>query len=272
VNQEPAPPPPPDFRPSGLSGSETIWVRALNLMRKHPGPAFLPLLVTQLPFAVITAGVFFYLFYDLYPDAEFDSFNWLSEAPNGLRLTMVLLGAAQSLFSLVGAAATMVAVSGVLRDKPIGLAQSLDPAFTRMGGLLVFGLLFNFLLLASIVGFFVLLYFVIRFGVVIQAYVLDEKGVSGAFGESWRLMRGRMFKFMGLVLTAIPLGLIILLGTSFLFALVAAPFGSEPSRTTELAFQSFALFVVIAAFVPVGAYLATSTTMFYLSAREESHA
>jgi hypothetical protein len=196
--------------------------------------------------------------------------NWLGDAPGGLRLTMALLGAGQSLFSLVGAAGTMVAVEALSKGKPLGLAQSLDPAFTRMGGLLVFGAVFNVLILVSFIGLIVFLYFIARWGLAIQAHVLDGRSILGSFGLSWRLMRGRMMRFLALLLTAIPLALLLLLGTSFLFGVIASPFGTEPSRTTELLFQSIALFVVILTFIPVAAYLATSTTLFYLSARDES--
>jgi hypothetical protein len=261
------------MRPAGEQAeTETIWLRALNLIRKNPRSTMLPLLITQMPFALGMAATFFWLFYNVYPDAEFDSFNWLADAPGGIRITMAMLGAAVTLFAVVGAAATMVVVAGLQGQAPVRLPQALDPAFTRMGGLLVFSLFFNVLFLASFAGLFVLLYFVIRFGVVVQAYILGQNTISGAFGESWRLLRGRMFKFMSLLLTAIPLGIVVLLGTSFAFGLIAAPFGSEPGRTTELVFQSVAMFILVASFVPIGAYIATSTTMFYLSARDDAHA
>jgi hypothetical protein len=256
-------------KPSGL---DATWLRTLNLMRKHPSRTLLPLVVTQLPFAVATAVAFFYLFYKAYPTAEFETFDWLSEAPGGLRLTMFLLGGAQSLFSLVGGAATMIAVDALHRSKPLTLAQALDPAFTRMGGLLLLGVLLNALLIATFIGLIVFVYFIVRLGVMLQTYVLEQRSVAGAFTESWRLMRGRMFKFLAVLITAVPFAVGFLFVTSLVFGIVAAPFDSDSSRTAALAVQSAALFVVIASLIPVAAYLATSTTIFYLSAREAADA
>ena len=252
--------------------TDSTWLQAFNLVRKHPSTTLLPMLVTQLPFAIATAGTFFYLFYEAYPSANYTSFRDFSESPNGVRLTILLLAAAQALFSMVGGAATVVAVDALLREKSISLAQALDPAFTRMGGLLVFAVFFNVLVVASAVGFFVLIYFVIRFGTVLQAYMLDGKGITGAFGQGWRQMRGRMFRFMGLLLTAVPLGVILFLVVGFALALVAAPFGSNPSRTEDLALQCVGVFFGGLIIVPLGAFLATSTTIFYLSSREDSRA
>lgn len=241
-------------------------------MWRHPARLLLPLTVTQLPFAIGTAVVFFYLFYSAYPEAEFSTFDWLSDAPNGIRLTIVMLGAAQTLFSLVGGAATMVAVASTARGTPTGLAASLDPAFTRMGGLLLFGLLFNVLLFATFVGVVLLLYFIVRWGLALQPYILEGRGFTASLGDSWRMLRGRMLAFFALLLTAIPFGLAFLLGLSLIFSLIAAPFGADPTRTQDLALQSVALFIVGLTFIPFGAYLATSTTLFYLSARDASHA
>lgn len=257
--------PPPAWRDGDDSAT---WVRALRLIWRHPRRLILPLVVTQLPFAVITACTFFYLFYSTYPEAEFTTFDWLAKAPNGIRLTIVMLGAAQTLFSLVGAAATMVAVAALHRGEAVSLPASLDPAFTRMGGLLLFGLLFNALLFATFVGVVLLVYFIVRWGLAIQPYVLEGKGFGASLGESWRALRGRMLAFFALLLTAIPFGMAFLIGFSLLFSIVAAPFGSEPGRTTDLVLQSLALFVVGLTFIPFGAYVATSTTLFYLSAKE----
>ena len=272
MNEEGAPPPALPPYQSRRDDDAALWLRTINLMRKNPRATLLPLAVTQAPFALATAAVFFYLFYGPYPNAQFDTLNWLVEAPGGLRLTMALLAAGQSLFTLVGAAATMVAVDALSKGKPLGLPQALDPAFSRMGGLLVFGIVFSLLVLVSAIGLIVFLYFVARWGLAIQAHVLDGKSIPGAFGSSWRLMRGRMMSFLALLLTAIPLGLLLLFGSSFIFEAIASPFGTNPTRTTELLFRSLAMFVLILTFIPVAAYLATSTTLFHLSARETSDA
>ncbi len=246
------------------------WLTALRVMRQNPAATLLPIAVTQLPFAILTSVVFFYLFHNQYPDAEFTSWDWLNTAPNGLRLTMVLVGAAQSLFSLVGAAATMVSVHGLLRGQPVKLSAALDPAFTRMGGLLLLGAFFYGLLLVSAIGIIIVLYFLVRFGLAIQTFIIEGKSVSQSLGRSWRLLRGRMLSFFGVAVTAIPFGLLLLVATSVVLAIAVLPFGTDPGRTTDLIFQSIAILIVGIMLVPIGAYLATATTLFYLSAKEQT--
>lgn len=270
MNEEAGIPGPPQFEP--VKKPDATWLRALGIMRRNPRATLLPMAAMQIPFAILTAVVFFYLFNNQYPDAAFDSFNWLSEAPNGIRLTMVLVGAAQSLFSLVGAAATMVAVKSVIEGKPIGLAESLDPAFTRMGGLLLIGAIFYGLLLACLIGIIVLLYFIVRFGAAIHVYVLEGNTVAGSFRGSWNLLRGRMFAFIGVLLTAVPFALVILVVATLVLSVLVAPFGADPGRSTELVLQSGAIFAVGVLLVPIGAYVSISTTIFYLNAKEKSDA
>ena len=262
MNEQPPLVLPPPKRP------DATWLRALGVMRAHPRETLLPIAVTQLPFAVITAVVFFYLFNSRYPDAKFDSFDWINTAPNGIRLTMVIVGAAQALFSLVGGGATMVSVAGIMRDKPVSLANALDPAFTRMGGLLLIGAIFYGIILISAIGIIVMLYFLIRWGLALQVHLLEEKPLIGSLSESWRILRGRMWSFFALLLTAIPFALILLIGLSILMAIAVAPFGTDPGRDVDLIYQSVAIFAVGVALIPVAAFLATSTTLFYLSAKE----
>lgn len=249
---------------------DATWLRALGIMRRNPRETLFPIAVTQLPFAVITAVVFYYLFNSRYPEAKFDTFDWINTAPNGIRLTMVIVGAAQSLFSLVGAGGTMVSVAALLRGKPISLANSLDPAFTRMGGLLLLGAIFWGVLLVTMIGVIVMVYFLVRWGLALQAYMLEGKSIGGSLGESWRLLRGRMLSFFALLLATIPFALALLIGISLLMAIAVAPFGADPGRDVDLIYQSVAIFAVGVALVPIGAYLATTTTLFYLSAKEST--
>ena len=191
MNEEASPPPAPVIRP--VKKPDAVWLQALGIMRRNPRETLFPSAVTQLPFAVLTAVVFFYLFNNRYPDAKFDTFDWINTAPNGIRLTMVIVGAAQSLFSLVGAGGTMVSVAGLLRGKPVSLANALDPAFTRMGGLLLIGAVFYGIVLVTAIGVVVMVYFLVRWGLALQVYMLEGKSIGQSFGESWRVLRGRMW-------------------------------------------------------------------------------
>lgn len=266
MNEEASPPPAPVIEP--VKKPDATWLRALGVMRRNPRETLFPIAVTQLPFAVITAVVFYYLFSSRYPDAKFDTFDWINTAPNGVRLTMVIVGAAQSLFSLVGAGGTMVSVAALIRGKPISLANALDPAFTRMGGLLLIGALFYGIVVVSAIGIVVMLYFLVRWGLALQVYMLEGKSIGGSLAESWRMLRGRMWAFFALLLATIPFALALLIGVSVVMAIAFAPFGAEPGRSLDLVFQSIAIFAVGVTLVPAGAYLATTTTLFYLSAKE----
>ncbi len=233
----------------------------------------LPLMVTQVPLAALYALSYFLLFHQAFPDAKYDSINPFADAPNGLIFGLLITNAVYSLFTLVGIAATIVAVRGVLQGKTFKLAEALDPAFTRMGGLLILGILFNVLLGVTVVGIIVAVYFIVRFALGFHAYILDGAGAWAALGQSWRLLRGRMLRFTGLLLTTIPVLLGAMVAGSLVVAILFAPFASDdPGRTAGLLLNSVAFLVFGLMAVPIGAYLAAATTIFYISAREESHA
>ena len=259
---------PPAVQP--LKKPDSTWLQAVGLMRRNPRATLLPIAVTQMPFAVITAVVFFYLFNNQYPTAEFKTLDALAQGPDGVRLTVLLLGAAQTLFGLVGAAATAVAVDRLVKGQTPRLVESLDPAFTRMGGLFALGTVFFLLLLGTLAGIIVLLYFLVRFGLALHAYTLEERTISGAFGRSWRLMKGRMLRFIGLLLTVPAVGLLVVIVSSIALAIIALPFGTEPSRNADLAIFCLSALVGGIMAVPMYAYLATITTLFYHSAREQT--
>ena len=164
----------------------------------------------------------------------------------------------------------MVSVAALLRGKPISLANALDPAFTRMGGLLLIGAIFYGVILITAFGIVVMVYFLVRWGLALQVYMLEGKSIGGSLGESWRMLRGRMWSFFALLLTTIPFAMALLVAISVVMAIAVAPFGAEPSRGVDLIFQSAAIFAVGVALVPIGAFLATTTTMFYLSGTESN--
>jgi len=262
--EEPTVPAPPIKTKSGPT-----WRQAIRLVRANKRATMLPLAVIQMPLGIIGAPIYFYLYHNAFPDSDFESFNRFENSPSELILSLILMTAVYLLFSLVGAAATIVAVKGIIDGKPKRLAEALDPAFTRMGGLLVLGAFFYFMFLATATGIVVVLYLIIRWGLAVHAHVLEETTVSGSLGKSWRLLRGRMVRFTGVLLTAVPIALILFFAASLLFAIALAPFSVDPGRTTNLVAQSLGILVFGIVAVPTGAYLATATTIFYLAAKEE---
>jgi hypothetical protein len=141
-----------------------------------------------------------------------------------------------------------------------------------MGGLLVLGAIFYGLLLGTAAGVILLPYFIIRWGLAVHAHILDGAGIGRSLGTSWRLLRGRMLRFTGLLLTGIPVSLACFTVATIVFSIALAPFGADPGRTTTLAAQSAGFLVAAAVAIPTLAYLAAATTLFYLSAQEESRA
>ena len=270
MNEEPAT---PVVEPAAFKGKpDPTWLRGLAVIWRNRRATMLPIAVTQLPLAILTAAVYFYLFYEAYPTAKFDSLTEIAKGPDGMRLTVFLLVGVQSLFALIGAAATIVSVDAITKSREIRLVDALDPAFSRMGGLLAFGVMFYALVLASFAGLIVLLYFVVRFALSLQSYVLESNSPAAAIGRSWRLMKGRMLSFTGLLLAAVAFAAGLLIAFTLVLSLVAAPFGTDPSRTHELVIFSIGIVMSGVIVIPVYAHLATSTTLFYLTAKEQSGA
>ena len=171
-----APPPAAEIPPTlpsaqsrrGFSGGRTTSFGATQ------GDA-LPLLVTQTPLAIAAAAAYFVLFFHVYNDVAFDSFE-PSVSPDGLKLSLFVANAVYLLFTAVGLSATITAVHGVLAGRPPGLAAALDPSFTRMGGLLALGIIFQLLFALTVAGVFLLLYVVFRFGLTFHVYMLENLG------------------------------------------------------------------------------------------------
>jgi len=249
------------------------WRRAFSVMKAYPEETMLPLLVTQGPLAVLNAVVYFVLYQHAYPQAKYDTLNPIGEAPPTLVLWLVLTNAVYSLFTLVGAAATMVSVRAALAEKPLSLSKALDPAFTRMGGLLVLGVLFNVMLGVTLVGIIVVLYLVIRFGLAFHVYILGDAHAMAALGRSWQLLRGRMLRFVGVLISATPVIAGVVLAGSLAMGIALAPFVSDDlGRTATISLNAVAFLVFGLLAVPIGAYVSGLTTIFYLDITEEAHA
>jgi len=228
----------------------------------------LPLLVTQIPLSMAGAAAYLVLFVRVYPDAPYDSFQSVRELPPALLFWLAVVQGIYWLFTLVGLAGTMVAVAGVQAGKTPGLAASLDPAFSRMGGLLGLGVLFYVMLSVTAIGAVVVIYPIVRLGLAFHAYVLGGVRPWKAVRESWSLLRGRFLRFTGLLLVTVLLMAGVLLAAVAALALVAAPFvPQDPGRSTELALTVVVLILGGIVAVPLGAYFTTATTLFYLKAR-----
>jgi hypothetical protein len=81
-----------------------------------------------------------------------------------------------------------------------------------------------------------------------------------------------MLRFLGLLLTVIPLALAIFTAGALVVAIAMAPFSADPGRTASLVVQSLSAILLGVVAIPTGAYFAAVTTIFYLSAKEQSRA
>jgi hypothetical protein len=256
--------------PADLELEGRTWRQAYRLLSAHRRPLLMPLAVTQLPATIIAAAAYFVLLWQAFPEVEFSGFPQLAEEPRNYVLSLLVIIGAWWLFALVGIAGTIVATEALSDGEILPLSKALDPGFTRLGGLLAIGAGFLTLFIATAIGLFVLLYVIWRFGLALQQYLLGGSGVYGAFGRSWLLLRGRMLRFAGMLISLVPLSAVMLAAGLLVAGLALLPLAPmEATRTTELAAASIAAMVIGIFAVPVSAYVAVATTLFYLNVRAE---
>ncbi len=263
----PAPEPAPAPKP------KRTWRQAFDLVWNNKKATMLPLVVTQVPSGVALGAVYLYLHLGPYSEANVSVGGLIAtDAPSALLLWMLIATAVHSLFAFIGGTAAVVSAKSVIDRKPARLSQALDPAFTRMGGVLILCVVFNVLFAATSVGVILLIYFLVRWGLAFHAFILDGASPLGSLGQSWGLLRGRMLRFTGVLLSTIP----VILGVLFVFlvvlVIITAPIGAEPGRDATVALNAIVLGSAAMFGVPITAYLAAATTLFYLSVKEESRA
>lgn len=258
----PAPPRPP-----------RLFRQAYNVLRAEPRATLVPLLVTQTPLAIGAAAAYFVLFFHVYGDVAFDSFEPLRSGPDGLKLSLFVVNAVYLLFTAVGLSATITAVNAVLAGRPLGLAAALDPSFTRMGGLLALGIVFQLLFALTIAGVFLLLYVVFRFGLTFHVYMLENLGVWPSLKRSWALLRRGVLRFVGSLVVPALLVLGVFLVALVVLTIAAVPFASDDaSRTTSLIVSTVELGALGILAAPCGAYFAAVTTILYLDLKGRANA
>lgn len=232
---------------------------AWELVTSRPREVLLPVAVVEVPVAIVTAAVIAVALGTVLRETALDA------AEGGYLALLLVAGAAQALFAQVAHGAAIVSIAGLLQGKPTSLSAALDPAFTRMGGLLallVVLLAVSAALALTIVGLVVLPYVAIRFALVYQAYLLEERTVFGALGRSWGMMRGQMLRMLGVVLLTV----LIFLGPAVLIQSLEALVGGP--RGTQVVVQAVVSVVQGVLAVPLVAFTSATTTVFYLNLRD----
>ena len=238
---------------------------AFRLLRQYPRATMLPQAAIGIPVAVAAAIATVFVFLSAFPDEDVNTVASFSPEARGATLfAMAVIVAAEALFAQVARGATIVAVASAARGRPIPLVEALDPAFTRLGGLVALVLVLGAigaLAFITIVGIIVLPYVLFRLALVFDAYMLEGVGVNQALRRSWQVMSGNMIRLVGVVALSVLCALPVL----FLFSLLGAP--GDGNRTTQVLLVAFLGIVRGAAFVPFVAFLTACTTLYYLKAK-----
>ncbi len=250
---------PPEARlsPTGLLRE------SIRLMRANPRATILPMAMIQVPLTILVALASLVLYATVfhaepYPNGGIYGVN---EAGRPL-FAMVIVLAINGLFAFVAQGATTIAIAGTARGKAPGIAESLDPAFTRMGALVALALILiagTVVLAFSIVGIVLLPFFALRMGLAINTLMLENLAPMQALRRSWQLMKGNMIRLLGaLLLTGIvvfiPVLIIQMLG------LLAADSG----RSTRMVADTVLAIVDGVVAIPFVVLPIAVTTLFYL--------
>ena len=260
MSPEPGPPPllPQPPGPAFLPARKVIST-AWSVVLEHPRQAMLPLIVIQVPVAIITSGLLAVLLLTVFGDQEIDTTD------GGQLLALLLIGAAQALFAQVARGGTIVSIAGVLTGKPKTLTESLDPAFNRMGGLLALVLLVSgglFLAFITLIGLVLLPYLALRLALSFEAFMLEELGPLPALRRSWNLMRGHMLRLLVVVLITVA----ILFGPFLVISLIGE--GVRGDRNTQVILGALYSLIQGVLLIPIVAFITATTTVFYLNLRE----
>ncbi len=268
-------PVPPVVTPPAFASpvQPSLYRQAFRIVRANRRTLLLPLLVTEAPVALLLAAATFVLYWGVYPDAKIDSFTALQDDPSGLILALAVMNAIYCFLSLVGLAATTVAARNVIAGKPIALTAALDPAFTRMGGLLGLGFVYYGLLFVVAIGILPAIFFLIRFGLALPSFILEGQTLGQSLKSSWGMLRGRMLRFTGLILVLAVVVTVALAVLALALSLVIVPFLSSELTRNDNVLITTAFFTgggLMA--VPIGAFVMTVLTLFYLREKGKSGA
>ncbi len=232
---------------------------AWSVVLDHPRQAMLPLVVIQVPVAIITSGLLAVLLLTVFGDQEIDTTD------GGQLLAILLIGAAQALFAQVARGGTIVSLAGILTGKPKTLTESLDPAFNRMGGLLALVLVVSgglFLAFITLIGLLLLPYLALRLALSFEAFMLEDLGPLPALRRSWTLMRGHMLRLLVVVLITAA----ILFGPFLVISLIGEAVRGD--RNTQVILGALYSLIQGVLLVPIVAFITATTTVYYLNLRE----
>lgn len=243
---------------------------AFRLVARNPANVLGPLFVIQLPIACITAGTTAVLYLTAFSDREVVApADILSQGDRQQLFTWIVAAAVDGLFALVARGATIVAIAGVARGRPGTLTAALDPAFTRLGGLILLILIIgagSAALFASVIGIPILILLAIRLGLAFDTFMLEGRMPLSAIGASWNITSGHTLRLAG----AMILGLLAI-APVIVFASALAGITGE-GRTAEVITIALIGIVQTAILMPAVAVFTAVTTLFYLNLKANADA
>lgn len=252
----PAVPPPPGV-------FDTIS-DTFELLRRHPRATMLPFAAISIPVGIAAAMASAVLFLTRFDDEPYVRSVFDGDIARGPLFALVIILVISSLFAVVGHAASIVAVASAARGEPLSLSRALDPAFTRMGGLVLLSLILVAgagALAFTLVGLLVLPYLLLRFGLAFQTFMLEESAPLQALLSSWRLMSGHMLRLLGLVL-------IIGFGVGVYVAIISvSPLGEDAPRNARIATDAVLDSLRAVLVVPAAVFYQAALTLYYLKVR-----
>jgi len=253
-------------RPTQVPVRATVS-EAWALLRGHPARLMLPLLVVAVGAPAVAEGARALAYLTIFADEPLlRPGDASSVASNPVLFVLFVAAALETLFWLVARGGTIVAVARIKSGKPVALAESLDPAFTRMGGIVAQGIMWSGVLgglLLSLLGAVLLPYVGARLALGTEVLLLEGRSPVGAFASSWAMMRGRVIAWLG----ALSMALAACVVPAFV-VVAALGFLVGGNREVEIVSTAVAAVLLAAALVPVIAFLTTVTTLFYLRAKE----
>jgi hypothetical protein len=255
---------------------------ALLLVRDNPRAAMLPMAVIHVPAAFISALVTVFVYFTVFGDRDFlPSDELIAAGASGPLFLFLALAAFEGLFAQVARGATICSIAGVVSSKRRTLTEALDPAFTRMGGLIVLAVLFAVgavVLAVSFIGIVLIPILGLRLALAFEAYILEGLTPGAALRRSWGLMGpipGRPVSFIGQVFSGTMLrllGILIVVGLLAAVPLIVIssvlPELVTGGRDGRVVTSGFVTIVQAVLLTPIIACITATTTLFYLRLRE----
>jgi hypothetical protein len=231
-------------------------------MRRYPRLVLLPMFAVQAPIALVSATVTLVLYLTVFANEPVKTASDLIDGgASGPLFAFVAISAFEGLFAQVARGATILGVAAASRGREEPLSNLLDPAFTRMGGLLVVAIapLALYLGLAvTIVGLVVVPYLALRLSLAMEAYLLDGVTPAAAFKRSWTVLSGSLWRLFGTLLFTVGVLMIPLVVVSSTSMLIAG------GRTTQVVMTAAVTLIQGVLLVPLLAFFTSVTTLFYL--------